>query len=43
MYKDDLSSEKAKPVSAHLKKLGLPSLIDVKDDFYNLSGEKGKD
>lgn len=39
MYKDDLSSEKAKPVNAKLKKLNLPVLADVKDEFLKLAGE----
>jgi hypothetical protein len=39
MYKDDLSSEKAKPVNAKLKKLKLPILADVKDEFLDLAGE----
>ena len=42
MYKDDLSSEKAKPVNAHLEELGLPRLVDVKNEFYELAGETGK-
>ncbi len=33
MYNDDLHSENAKPVNAKLKKLGLPRLEDVKDQF----------
>ena len=33
MYKDDLHSEKAKPVNERLKELGLPRLEDVKDEF----------
>jgi hypothetical protein len=33
MYKDDLHSENAKPVNERLKKLGLPRLEDVKDEF----------
>lgn len=40
MYKDDLSSEKAKPVNAKLKHLKLPILADVKDEFLKLAGEK---
>ncbi len=39
MYKDDLHSEKAKPVNARLQDLGLPRLVDVKDDFLKLAGE----
>lgn len=39
MYKDDLSSEKAKPVNAHLQELKLPRLVDVKDEFLKLAGE----
>lgn len=39
MYKDDLSSEKAKPVNARLQDLGLPRLADVKEEFLKLAGE----
>lgn len=39
MYKDDLSSEKAKPVNAKLKRLKLPILADVKDEFLKLAGD----
>lgn len=39
MYKDDLHSEKAKPVNARLQDLGLPRLVDVKDEFLKLAGE----
>ncbi|HEX9199695.1 MAG TPA: hypothetical protein VF865_09060 [Acidobacteriaceae bacterium] len=39
MYKDDLSSETAKPVNARLKDLGLPRLADVKDEFLRRAGE----
>ena len=39
MYKDDLSSEKAKPVNARLKDLGLPRLVDIKAEFLKLAGE----
>ncbi len=39
MYKDDLSSEKAKPVNARLQDLGLPRLVDFKEDFLKLAGE----
>lgn len=40
MYKDDLSSAKAKPVNAHLQDLGLPRLVDVKEEFLRLAGER---
>lgn len=40
MYKDDLSSEAAKPVNAMLKDLGLPRLVDVRDEFLRLAGER---
>ena len=33
MYKDDLNSENAKPVNNRLRELGLPRLVDVKDEF----------
>lgn len=33
MYKDDLSSENAKPVNSKLRELGLPLLADIKDEF----------
>ncbi len=39
MYKDDLTSEVARPVNAHLKDLNLPTLADVKPDFLKLAGE----
>ena len=39
MYKDDLSSETAKPVNARLQDLGLPRLVDVKEEFLKLAGE----
>ncbi len=33
MYNDDLNSENAKPVNTKLKELGLPRLVDVKEEF----------
>ena len=39
MYKDDLTSEKAKPVNAKLQRLNLPQLADVKEEFLKLAGE----
>ena len=39
MYREDLSSEAAKPVNAMLKDLGLPRLVDVRDEFLRLAGE----
>lgn len=39
MYKDDLHSETAKPVNARLQDLGLPRLVDVKEEFLKLAGE----
>ena len=39
MYKSDLSSEAARPVNARLQDLGLPRLVDVKDEFLKLAGE----
>ncbi len=39
MYKDDLHSEAAKPINARLQDLGLPRLIDVRDEFLKLAGE----
>lgn len=39
MYKDDLSSEAAKPVNARLQDLGLPRLVDVREQFLKLAGE----
>ena len=39
MYKDDLHSEAAKPVNARLQDLGLPRLIDIRDEFLKLAGE----
>lgn len=40
MYKDDLSSEAAKPVNARLQDLGLPRLVDVKEQFLRIAGEQ---
>ena len=37
MYKDDLHSEKAHKVNAELKRLKLPILADVKDEFLKLA------
>ena len=39
MYKDDLHSEKAKKVNAELKRLKLPLLADVKNEFLQLAGD----
>lgn len=39
MYKDDLHSEKARPVNARLKDLRLPTLADVREEFLKLAGE----
>jgi hypothetical protein len=39
MYKDDLSSEHARPVNKKVKELNLPILADVKDEFLKLAGE----
>ena len=33
MFQDDLHSENARPVNNKLKELGLPRLVDVKDEF----------
>lgn len=30
---DDLNSENAKPVNSKLRGLGLPGLVDVRDEF----------
>ena len=38
-YKSDLTSEAARPVNARLQDLGLPRLVDVKDEFLKLAGE----
>ncbi len=40
MYKDDLHSAKAKPVDARLKRLNLPLLADVKEEFLRLAGDR---
>ncbi len=37
MYKADLHSPKAREVNAALKRLGLPILADVKDEFERLA------
>lgn len=39
MYKADLHAEAAKPVNARLQDLGLPRLVDVRDEFLKLAGE----
>ena len=39
MYKDDLHSEKAKPINARLQDHNLPRLVDVRDEFLKLVGE----
>lgn len=41
MYRDDLSSENAKPVNRDLKALGLPCLPDLKDEFEAKAKELG--
>lgn len=38
MYLGDLSSENARPVNSKLKKLKLPILADVKEEFLKLAG-----
>lgn len=38
MYRSDLHSENAKPVNAKLKRLDLPILADVEDEFMKLAG-----
>jgi len=38
-YKSDLTSEAARPVNARLQDLGLPRLVDVKEEFLKLAGE----
>ena len=39
MYKDDIHSEAAKPINARLQDLGLPRLVDVREEFLKLAGE----
>lgn len=39
MFKNDLTSEAAKPINARLQDLGLPRLADVKDQFFKVAGE----
>jgi len=39
MYRSDLTAEASRPVNARLQDLGLPRLVDVKDDFLKLAGE----
>ena len=38
MYKAALHSEAAKPINARLQDLGLPRLVDVRDQFLKLAG-----
>jgi hypothetical protein len=38
MYRSDLSSDNAREVNAKLKRLNLPMLADVKDEFLELAG-----
>jgi hypothetical protein len=33
MYRSDLTSDNAKPVNRKLQQLGLPRLVDVKEEF----------
>jgi hypothetical protein len=37
MFKDDLNSDKAKTVNHKLQRLGLPRLVDVRDEFEKLA------
>jgi hypothetical protein len=39
MYKDDMSSEHARPINARLRELNLPILADVKDEFLKLADD----
>ena len=39
MYKDDLHWESANPLNARLQDLGLPRMVDVRDEFLKLAGE----
>ena len=39
MYKDDLHSEAAKPVNARLQDLGLPRLVEVRDECLKIAAE----
>lgn len=39
MYKEDLTSPAAVPVNARLQDLGLPRLLDVREQFLKLAGE----
>lgn len=38
MYRSDLNSEKARKVNAELKRLNLPILADVEEEFMKLAG-----
>lgn len=42
MYKSDLHSTNARKVNATLKRLGLPILADVKEEFERLAGEESR-
>ena len=39
MYKDDLTSEAAKPLNARLQDQGLPRLADIEEQFLKLAGK----
>lgn len=39
MYKDDLTSEAAKPLNARLQDQGLPRLSDIEEQFLKLAGK----
>lgn len=41
MYRNDLTSEPAKRVSRESRRLNLPTLEDVKDEFTELAREVG--
>lgn len=39
VFRDEISSETARPMNARLKDLGLPTLPDVREQFLQLAGE----
>ena len=39
MYKDQINTETERPANARLKDLGLPTLPDVREEFFRLAGE----
>jgi hypothetical protein len=41
MYQDDLDSDEAKEVHRQLQDLGLPTIVDIRDEFEHLAHDLG--